>query len=427
LCVFHGSFDAAAAQALGVSPHVLAALVDKSLVRRAASGRVSLHELMRQFAAEQLAAMGVDAATLTYDHARYYLHWLHNQTARLKGREQKEALGAVSADFDNLRAAWQTTSAQSAVEALQPAVEPLYYYCLLRSRLVEGIALFETATAGVDRVAYPTLSIHLRNALAKLLLGVSRVEEACALLADVLAEPALADLPHLEAAARRYYGNALVSLGDLAAAEDAFARSRALTEALGDECAEANTLLDWARLAFVRKQLDVAEGYCRAGLSRAEPSGDLLLIANFLTAISILRREAGDLDAAHSYVERSLAVYAELDDTYGLIQGCLTLGALLLQRQRGDEARLLFEQALAGSRQIGFRWGEAAIGVWGRLPGAAATGRRWRPTGARRWRSRWTSAKSNWCAMSWRMPWRHTPPTRLRCVHCCSGRSVNPA
>jgi hypothetical protein len=55
LWVFAGGFDRAAALAVAETrPATLAALVDKSLLRRLSAGRYSMHELLRQFAAEQL-------------------------------------------------------------------------------------------------------------------------------------------------------------------------------------------------------------------------------------------------------------------------------------------------------------------------------------------------------------------------------------
>ena len=57
LCVFHGGFDdQAAQQAAGASLVLLAGLVDKSLVRWQAGGRYQIHELLRQYAEEELAA-----------------------------------------------------------------------------------------------------------------------------------------------------------------------------------------------------------------------------------------------------------------------------------------------------------------------------------------------------------------------------------
>ena len=100
------------------------------------------------------------------------------------------------------------------------------------------------------------------------------------------------------------------------------------------------------------RKSSTCEERCRSGLALAEKSGELLLIANFLTGLSIANREMGRLDVAQQYVERSLIVYAELDDTYGLIQGHLALGALLLLQKRFAEARSLFQMAFGRQPEL---------------------------------------------------------------------------
>ena len=65
LAVFRGGFSAEAAQEVtGASLQTLATLIDKSLVKLDASGRYDLHELVRQYASEQLDAAGETAATI---------------------------------------------------------------------------------------------------------------------------------------------------------------------------------------------------------------------------------------------------------------------------------------------------------------------------------------------------------------------------
>jgi predicted ATPase len=384
LSVFHGGFDNAAADALGVSAHLLAALVDKSLVRRNVDGRYDLHPVLRQFSGDLLAA-AQDATQPATRHSEHYLQLLGRHTASLRGREQKSALDAISADYENVRAAWQTAIEQRAIDRLALAAEPLYYFYLLRSRLTEGLAAFEAARAAVTPHNAETvrLAVHIDNVAAKLLISLSRVVEARPLLEHNLAIESATPMPDLETATQRYYGAVLVTLGELDSADSAFARSRELAQQLGDHWAEANTLLDWARLAFVRKQLTVCEERCLRGLALAEQSGELLLIANFLTGLSIINREMGRIDVAQQYIERSLGVYAELDDTYGLIQGHLSLGALLILRERYADAQRLFLRALSGSQTIGFRWGEADA-HW-RL-GQAAAGLEEAATAAAHWR-----------------------------------------
>ena len=57
LSVFRGGASAEAArQVTGATVDVLAELIDMALLRRLPNGRYEIHELLRQFAAEQLAS-----------------------------------------------------------------------------------------------------------------------------------------------------------------------------------------------------------------------------------------------------------------------------------------------------------------------------------------------------------------------------------
>lgn len=86
LAVFRSGFTRDAAQAVaGASLRTLAALVNKSLVRCDQTGRYNLHELLRQFADEQLAASNERTATHAV-HGTYYLEFVAQREADIEGR-----------------------------------------------------------------------------------------------------------------------------------------------------------------------------------------------------------------------------------------------------------------------------------------------------------------------------------------------------
>lgn len=80
-------FDrSAAARVAGATLPVLAALVDKSLLRRTGDGRFDLHELVRQHAAEFLAQAPQEQADARDRHASYYIAWVESRTPALIAR-----------------------------------------------------------------------------------------------------------------------------------------------------------------------------------------------------------------------------------------------------------------------------------------------------------------------------------------------------
>jgi predicted ATPase len=112
LAVFRGSFarDAAAAVA-GADLPQLHGLVSKSLVRRAGLGRFELHELLRQYAGERLAAEPVELADARESHARFYVGMLLARAEALVSEHMMEARDELRVDVENLRAAaeWAVT------------------------------------------------------------------------------------------------------------------------------------------------------------------------------------------------------------------------------------------------------------------------------------------------------------------------------
>lgn len=121
LSVFKGKFQREAArQVTGASLQLLLALLSKSLLQRDAGGRYSMHELLRQYVAEKLAA-GSGATALENgsdpvgeaqaSHSHYYLRFLQEREAHLLGGgRQQETLTEIGDALENIEAAWYWTA-----------------------------------------------------------------------------------------------------------------------------------------------------------------------------------------------------------------------------------------------------------------------------------------------------------------------------
>jgi predicted ATPase/DNA-binding SARP family transcriptional activator len=101
LSVLRGGFDLEAAAAVaGAGLPLLAGLVDQSLVAVAEDGRYGMHELLRQYAAERLAADPAAEADARRRHAAHYAALLPAPAESLAGDGP-----APDAEVENLRAA----------------------------------------------------------------------------------------------------------------------------------------------------------------------------------------------------------------------------------------------------------------------------------------------------------------------------------
>ena len=86
LSIFRNGFTLNAAEAVVQGTVAdLSGLIDKSLLRHQRTGCYDVHEGLRQFGAEKLAENPSTATHFGDAHARYYMHYLISQSAKLRG------------------------------------------------------------------------------------------------------------------------------------------------------------------------------------------------------------------------------------------------------------------------------------------------------------------------------------------------------
>lgn len=145
--VFRGGFTRYAAQTImGALLTTLADLVDKSMLRVDAVGRYHLHELVRQYAAEQLELAGLDEAALDA-HSIYYLNFMAEREADMKGHRQLAARAEIHAETENFRAAWQVALETRNGEAVHRVLEAMRVYFDLMSQQDQAVDLLVDAEA----------------------------------------------------------------------------------------------------------------------------------------------------------------------------------------------------------------------------------------------------------------------------------------
>lgn len=136
LSVFRGGCTREAATIVtGATLPVLVALIDKSLLHRSAQGRFELHELVRQYAADQLATQPDGLATTGERHCSYYAAWTNTHRRLLQSPQQREATRLYITEIDNLRTALRWAVEHRAIEPLWLIFDSssLFWFYELRS------------------------------------------------------------------------------------------------------------------------------------------------------------------------------------------------------------------------------------------------------------------------------------------------------
>jgi predicted ATPase/DNA-binding CsgD family transcriptional regulator len=143
LSVFAGGFDRDSAAAVAEASFTdLAALVEKSLVQMVSAERFGIHELLRQYATEQLGNVGEIEATYAR-HAAYFARFVERHEAGFKRPDQVASFQAVERDFENIRRAWDWSARNGANANLHAMVNGLYLFGFLRSRYREITTMFQ--------------------------------------------------------------------------------------------------------------------------------------------------------------------------------------------------------------------------------------------------------------------------------------------
>lgn len=145
LSVHHGFSLEAARSIGGASIHILAALIEKSLLHEPSNGRYQMHALLRQFAMEKLRLhVELHAETLA-KHSAYYLSHVVDRTPGLMGPDQAQMLEELGAEDANIHAAWEHAVQRVAIPDIGAAMSGLYWFYEIRSRFDEGAATFALA------------------------------------------------------------------------------------------------------------------------------------------------------------------------------------------------------------------------------------------------------------------------------------------
>lgn len=158
LSVFRGGFTRQAAQEITeANLRTLMNLVNKSLIRRDAdSGRYEIHELLRQYAEEQLEKASLDDEALD-KHSHYYLTALAERETDLAGRNQITALNNIDSDLENVRTAWGRAVSQKNAELINHALESLAMFCTIRDQSLVGASLLMQALQVFNPIEYEQL------------------------------------------------------------------------------------------------------------------------------------------------------------------------------------------------------------------------------------------------------------------------------
>ena len=361
LAVFRGGFRREAAHSVAEATlTILLTLVDKSLLRSDGAGRFSMHELLRQFAAEQLLSQPDAAALVRTRHLTHYLTWLHQQHRHLHGKQQKQILRDIIAEMENVRAAWRQALQQQQIVPIGVALDTLADVHELCGWFHEGETVFTDALthfqAAPDDAARGLLG-RLQARMGFFAQRLAKYANAKDLLQGTLELlRALGPLTALSQCLNTLAEIARIE-GDYGAAERCLTESIALCRTHGDQLLLSRTLNSLGIVYGVRGLPAEAQRLFRESLAICESGEDQLGIAKALNNLGIMAYFAEEYGAAQAFYQRSLAISQETGHPYDTALALSNLGLVAQKQQRYEDAVAIFADSIAIQRKIGYELG----------------------------------------------------------------------
>jgi predicted ATPase/DNA-binding SARP family transcriptional activator/Tfp pilus assembly protein PilF len=326
LAVFVDGFQrAAAAEVANASPATLAALADKSLIRRDSSGRYAMHELLRQFVAARLAEDPSEEYETHCRHSRYYLTLLDRSDDFMLGPYQRSTLNQLAAEFDNLDAAWEWAIQQALWSEINQAIDGLHRFCDLRGWFQDGMAMLQL----------------LRTAL------------------NPNSATPLEQLLYARATVR--YGALLCWQGPFDEAHYWLHEGLNLLQQHNQELDVAFSELWLGMVAYQQSEYAEAQHWVQAGLAIYERLGNRHGMAWSRDMLGDLAGEQGDYPTARQMLIESVNEFSALGDQASTAWSLNNLGRVLVLMNEQPEARQLFEESLELFRTLSDLHGSSMV------------------------------------------------------------------
>ncbi len=330
--VFRGGFTFAAAEAalcgagdaLLATPHgllaALAGLIDRSLLRQHVGGRYDLHELVRQYAAEQLEARDDRGAALRARHSDYFAQLVAQQADALATMAQPTAAAAIDAEIENIGAAWDIACARARWRTAGSMIAGLTRHDDIRGHFAQGYARYAAAEAQLAALPREVATDSMR---ARLLTDMALLGER---------------------------------MGRYDEGERCAGLAIALCDELGDTLGGATALILRSRIAERRGRYAAALESCQVALDALRAIGDRAGIASALHGIGSAQEGRREYAEGQAALTECLALRRELGEGRGLALSINLLGVNTEMLGDLPEAMRLYEQSVRLFEALHERW-----------------------------------------------------------------------
>lgn len=350
LSVFHGGFTTAAAAAVvGSSVAMLAALLDKSLLRLSTSGRYTWHPLLHHYAQAKLLEFPNEFLKAKQKHGAYFLSRVEESYFNTPVTLSVTYLEQLRAEHDNLQGALAWTMETGRIDSgLRVAASLLRYWNHYGYR-TEGLAFLTKALQHASArkgTRERALALRAAGALETNFLRARSFYKESALIFKKLGDQRELARTYC------YLADAVGTQGEVNVALSLFEMSLKIFRELGDTWGIVETLTGLGHENMVASNYAVAQELLTESLTMSQNLGYSWSTAATLTTLGTLFRLQGDYEVARSYHQKSLEAHRELDNKFGAAMALVNLGRLAREVRDYDSSQLFLEQSLAQFQEL---------------------------------------------------------------------------
>lgn len=364
LSVFRGGFTRdAAMDVTGASLRTLTTLVNKSLLTRDVSGRYQIHELVRQYAEENLRKSGQQDA-MDAAHAAYYAYHCGGTFTSYEKLYDIEMINRVNVELDNVRAAWRWAVAHHDVGKLSDLVVTIHWISQVRGLYAEGVESLEAAIQACDSLeqtqAVSNALVELLLAQGWLLIRLGEVEKAKTTLERSRDLLAIADLPIGHEDPISPLALVYSIQGDYETALQIGAEAVDFNAARGDSLNLMTSYYSLTSAAFGKGDYVKAREYSQQALYHAEKHNQSWFKAYVHIDLGHIGRVMGDYAEARHHYHTSYTLRKEsFDSPEGMALALKHLGQVTLLEGDSQQAKELYEKSINIYQDLGDRGGLA--------------------------------------------------------------------
>ena len=322
LSVFRGGFDRNAAEKVACATlPLLASLISKSLVRRTQERRYDLHEVIRQFASSRLDENETRCLETCALHSEYYLDLASKYEKKLKSSSQQAAMYDLTAEFDNMRIAWNWGIKHSNFETIGRAVRSFGWFFEVSGLIRDGIEQLE--------LLVQTLHGKTRDDQMDKALGIALLHQ----------------------------GLLYFRIGQFESAQELYNKSIHILRSVNEQVALADALIFSGTLMHLNGNYLEAKALIEEGLSYAQAANDPWFTAYGIYNLGHVDSLMGEYQMGYEQMQEGLKMWREIGDPHSISLGLNFLVNTQIQLGRYEEARNAMHESISLCAQTKNRWG----------------------------------------------------------------------